>query len=154
MMHQTRAETRQFNRAFEIFVVEDNAADVRLTREALKESPIPNRLSVAENGVEAMKFLRRTGKYASSPRPDIILLDLNLPLKDGREVLAEIKADPVLRRIPVLVLTTSQSGQDIVRCYDLHANSYIIKPMDIDQFIHVIRGIEDFWQGIARLSPE
>jgi chemotaxis family two-component system response regulator Rcp1 len=139
------------SRPIDILLVEDNPGDVRLTIEALKDGKVRNRLSVAADGVEAMAYLRREGKYADAFRPDVILLDLNLPKKDGREVLAEIKADEELRRIPVVVLTTSSSEQDILRTYNLHANCYITKPVDLDQFIQVVRGIEDFWLTIVKL---
>jgi chemotaxis family two-component system response regulator Rcp1 len=119
--------------------------------EALKEAKVLNRLSVATDGVEAMDFLRRQGKYADSPRPDLILLDLNLPRKDGREVLAEIKADPALRRIPIVVLTTSRAEIDVIQAYDLHANCYITKPVDFKQFVHVVQSIEDFWLTVVKL---
>ena len=138
----------------EILLVDDNPADVRLTAEAFKEARVKNHLHVAEDGVEAMAFLRREGKYAQAVRPDVILLDLNLPKKDGREVLAEIKADDHLRRIPVVVLTTSEAEQDIVRAYGLHANCYITKPVDLDKFMTVMRSIEDFWLTIAKLPSE
>jgi CheY-like chemotaxis protein len=141
-------------RPIEILLVEDNPGDVRLTVEALRDAKVRNRLHVAVDGVEALAFLRREGKHAEAPRPDVILLDLNLPRKDGREVLAEVKADEDLRRIPVVVLTTSSSEQDIVRTYDLHANCYITKPVDLEQFIKVVKGIEDFWLTIVKLpSP-
>jgi chemotaxis family two-component system response regulator Rcp1 len=135
----------------DILLVEDNPGDVRLTVEALKEGKVRNRLSVVEDGVEALAFLRQEGKYADAPRPDVILLDLNLPRKDGRAVLAEIKAEEGLRRIPVVVLTTSSSEQDILRSYDLHANCYITKPVDLEQFIQVVKGIEEFWLTIVKL---
>jgi len=135
----------------EILLVEDNPGDVRLTQEALKDAKMHNDMHVAENGVEAMSFLRREGKYANAPRPDLILLDLNMPKKDGREVLAEIKADKVLKGIPVVVLTTSRSEQDILKAYDLHANCYITKPVDLDRFIAVVKSIEDFWLTIVKL---
>ncbi|WNG14155.1 response regulator [Cystobacter fuscus] len=138
-------------RPIEILLVEDNPGDVRLTIEALKEGKVSNRLSVARDGVEALAFLRREGAHASAPRPDLILLDLNLPRRDGREVLAEIKADAKLRRIPVVVLTTSKAEEDILRTYDLHANCYINKPVDLDQFISVVRSIDDFWLSVVRL---
>jgi chemotaxis family two-component system response regulator Rcp1 len=139
------------SRPIDILLVEDNPGDVRLTIEALKDGKVRNRLNVVGDGVEAMAYLRREGKYADIPRPDVILLDLNLPKKDGREVLAEIKEDEELRRIPVVVLTTSSSEQDILRTYNLHANCYITKPVDLDQFIQVVRGIEDFWLTIVKL---
>jgi two-component system, chemotaxis family, response regulator Rcp1 len=141
------------SRPVDILLVEDNPGDVRLTIEALKDGKVRNRLNVAVDGVEALAFLRREGKYANAPRPDVILLDLNLPRKDGREVLAEIKEDEELRRIPVVVLTTSSSEQDILRTYSLHANCYITKPVDLDQFIRVVQGIEDFWLSIVKLPP-
>ncbi len=140
--------------AIEVLLVEDNPGDVRLTREALKEGKVRNNLSVAPDGVEALAFLRRQGRYADAPRPDVILLDLNLPKKDGREVLEEIKADPLLRTIPVVILTTSEAERDIARAYDLHANCYITKPVDLDQFITVVKSIEDFWFTIVKLPPE
>jgi chemotaxis family two-component system response regulator Rcp1 len=145
---------RPFSRPVEILLVEDNPGDVRLTREALREGKVRNNLYVASDGVEALAFLRREGRYADAVRPDLVLLDLNLPRKDGREVLEEIKADPALRYIPVVVLTSSQAEQDILRAYDLHANCYVSKPVDLDQFIHVVRSIEDFWFTIVKLPPE
>jgi chemotaxis family two-component system response regulator Rcp1 len=135
----------------EILLIEDSPGDVRLTIEALKEAKVLNNLTVATDGVEALEILRRNGKHGDSRRPDLILLDLNLPLKDGREVLAEIKADPSLRRIPVVVLTTSRSEEDIARAYDLHANCYITKPVDFKQFITVVQSIEDFWLTVVKL---
>jgi len=137
----------------EILLVEDNPGDVRLTMEAWKEGKIRNHLHVAEDGVEALSFLRKEGKHAQAARPDLILLDLNLPRKDGREVLAEIKEDPGLKHIPVVILTTSKAEQDILKTYDLHANCYITKPLDMDQFIRVVRSIEDFWLSIVTLPP-
>ncbi len=138
----------------EILLVEDNPGDVRLTQEALKESKVTNNLSVAEDGVEALAFLKREGKYADAPRPDLLLLDLNLPKKDGRELLEEIKANENLRRIPVVVLTTSKAEEDIVRMYNQHANCYITKPIDFDQFIEVIKSIENFWLTIVKLPTD
>ncbi|HEU0298396.1 MAG TPA: response regulator [Longimicrobium sp.] len=138
----------------EVLLVEDNPGDVRLTREALKEGKVHNNLSVVQDGVEALAFLRREGPHAAAPRPDVVLLDLNLPRKDGREVLAEIKADPALRTIPVVILTSSEAERDIVRAYALHANCYITKPVDLDQFITVVKSIEDFWFTIVKLPPE
>jgi two-component system response regulator len=138
----------------EILLVEDNPADVRLTREALKEAKVRNQLYVVEDGVAAMEFLLRKGKYADVPRPDLILLDLNLPKKDGRQVLQEIKQDPDLKRIPVVVLTTSQAEEDIVRSYNLHANCYVTKPVDLDQFITIVKSIEDFWLAIVKLPGD
>lgn len=138
-------------KAVEILLVEDNPGDVRLTQEALKEAKVINRLTVLKDGVEALAFLRREGSYANAPRPHLILLDLNLPKKDGREVLAEIKDDEKLKRIPVVVLTTSQNEQDVLKTYNLHANCYITKPVDLNQFITVVKSIEDFWLGIVVL---
>jgi len=138
----------------EILLVEDNPGDVRLTVEALKEGKVGNNLHVAQDGEDALAFLRREDEHTYASRPDLILLDLNLPRKDGREVLAEIKEDPDLRRIPVVVLTTSQAERDIVRTYDLHANCYINKPVDLHQFITVVKSIEDFWFTIVRLPPK
>jgi len=137
----------------EILLVEDNPGDVRLTQEALKESKVLNNLYVAYDGVEAMEFLHREGKYTDAPHPDLILLDLNLPKKDGREILEEIKADDRLKRIPVVVLTTSKAEEDILRMYDQHANCYITKPIDFEQFIEVVQSIDNFWLTIVRLPP-
>jgi CheY-like chemotaxis protein len=138
---------------FDILLVEDNPGDARLAQEALKEGRMTSRLKVVVDGVEAMSYLRREGGYTDVPRPNLVLLDLNLPRKDGRQVLAEMKADPELRRIPVVVLTTSQAGQDILRSYDLHANCYITKPVDLDRFIAVIRSIEEYWCSVVTLPP-
>jgi CheY-like chemotaxis protein len=138
----------------QILLVEDNAGDARLTQEALKEARVANHLNHVPDGVEALAFLRREGRYADCPRPDLILLDLNLPRKDGREVLAEIKTDQKLKRIPVVVLTTSQSDEDIGRAYSLCANCYISKPVDLNQFFRVIKSIEDFWLTVVRLPKE
>ena len=135
----------------EILLVEDNPGDVRLTIEALKEAKVINHLTVVKDGVEALTVLRRQGSYTAAPRPHLIVLDLNLPRKDGREVLADIKADDNLKRIPVVVLTTSQDEQDVLKSYNLHANCYITKPVDLDQFVRVVRSIEDFWLGIVVL---
>ena len=143
--------TPELVRPVEILLVEDNPGDVRLTREALKEAKVINNLTVLKDGEEALTYLRRQGLYAQAKRPHLILLDLNLPRKDGREVLAQIKADEVLKRIPVVVLTTSQDEQDVLKSYNLHANCYITKPVDLDQFITVVRTIEDFWLGIVVL---
>jgi CheY-like chemotaxis protein len=140
--------------SIEILLVEDNPGDVRLTQEALRESKVLNQLAVAKDGVEALEMLRREGPYANQPRPDLILLDLNLPRKDGRELLADIKDDAILRRIPVVVLTTSEAENDILRAYDLHANCYIVKPVDLDQFMNVVRTIEGFWLSIVKLPNE
>ena len=135
----------------QILLVEDNPGDVRLTREVLKDGRINNVLNVVGDGVEAMAFLRHEGSYADAEQQDLVLLDLNLPKKDGREVLAEMKADPALRRIPVIILTTSSAERDIFGAYDLHANCYITKPVDLDRFVTVVRSIEDFWLTIVTL---
>lgn len=137
----------------EILLVEDNPGDTRLAREGLSEGKIRNNLHVVDNGVKAMAFLRRQGEYAKAPRPDLILLDLNLPRKDGREVLREIKDDEHLKVIPVVILTTSKAEEDIIKTYSLHANCYITKPLGLQQFLDVVRSIEDFWFTIVRLPP-
>jgi two-component system, chemotaxis family, response regulator Rcp1 len=139
------------NKQVEILLVEDNPGDVGLTMEALKEGKLLNHVSVAEDGVEALAFLHQEGKYAGRPRPDLILLDLNLPKKDGREVLAEIKEDPDLRHIPVVVLTTSTAEHDVLKTYDLHANCYINKPVDFEQFLEVVKSVGDFWFSVVIL---
>jgi two-component system, chemotaxis family, response regulator Rcp1 len=138
----------------ELLLVEDNEPDVRLTMEALHEAKVKNRLWVAEDGVEALDFLRREGRHADAPRPDLILLDLNLPRKDGRQVPKEIKNDDSLKRIPVVVLTTSKSEEDVLRAYDLHANCYITKPVDFNRFMEVVKSIENFWLTVVRLPDE
>ena len=138
-------------RPIEILLVEDNPGDVRLTREAFKEAKVVNRITVAKDGVEALEMLQRAGAFPDAPRPDIILLDLNLPRKDGRELLAEIKSDPDLHNIPVVVLTTSSSPADIRRTYELNANCYIVKPVDLDHFLQVVSGIESFWLSTVTL---
>jgi CheY-like chemotaxis protein len=138
----------------EILLVEDNPADVRLTQEALREGKVRNNLHVARDGEEALAFLRREGKFAESPRPDLVLLDLNLPRKDGREVLANVKDDPELKTIPIVVLTTSSAETDILRSYSLHANCYITKPVDLDQFVQVVKSIDDFWLTVVKLPQE
>ena len=135
----------------EILLVEDNPGDYRLTQEALKEGKVYNNLYWARDGVEALDFLKRRGKHGEAPRPDIILLDLNLPKKDGREVLSEIKGDEDLRSIPVVILTTSKAEEDVLRSYDLHANCYVTKPVDLDKFIVVVQSIDRFWLTIATL---
>lgn len=140
-------------RAVEILLVEDNPGDARLTAEALKDRGGLNHLSVVVDGVEAMAFLRHEEKYRDSPRPDLILLDLNMPRKDGREVLAAIKADASLKAIPVVILTSSQADQDVVGSYQLNANCYVTKPMDLDKFLHVVHAIEDYWLTVVTL-PE
>lgn len=142
-----------YGQPIEILLVEDNPGDVRLTMEILKESKVHNNVYTAKDGVEALDFLRQQGVYAQAARPDLVLLDLNLPRKDGSEVLTEMKLDPNLKRIPVVVLTTSDAEQDILRSYDLHANCYITKPVDLEQFIHVVRSIKDFWLTVVKLSP-
>jgi len=144
----------QQGKPVEILLVEDNPGDVRLTIEGLKEGKVKNNLHVVEDGVEALSFLQKEGKYADAVRPDLILLDLNLPKKDGREVLKVIKSDNDLRHIPVVVLTTSKAEQDILKAYSLHANCYITKPVDLDQFISVVESIEDFWFTIVKLPRD
>ena len=141
------------NRPVEILLVEDNPGDERLTREALKEGKVYSNLHWVKDGVDAMEFLRRQGKHASAPRPDIILLDLNLPKKDGREVLQDIKNDPELKRIPVVVLTTSKAEEDVLRTYNLHANCYVTKPVDLEKFIVVVKSIDVFWLTVVTLPP-
>lgn len=143
--------TRPDGRPIEILLVEDNPGDVRLTVEGLKEGKVRNNLQVARDGVEALAYLRRQGEFVRAVRPDLILLDLNLPRKDGREVLADIKSDPDLKTIPVVVLTTSRAEQDVLRSYQLQANCYITKPVDLEQFINVVKSIEDFWLTIVTL---
>jgi CheY-like chemotaxis protein len=143
-----------FGQPIEILLVEDNPGDVRLTIEALREGKVRNNLNVARDGVEALAFLRREAVYADAPRPDLILLDLNLPRKSGFDVLAEIKVDPDLKRIPVVVLTTSEFDQDVCRSYDLHANCYICKPVDLERFVTVVKSIEDFWFTVVKLPTE
>lgn len=138
----------------EVLLVEDNPGDVRLTREALKEGKLRISLNVVGDGLEAMAYLRREGAHAAAAIPDLILLDLDLPKKDGREVLEEIKADPGLMRIPVVILTTSAAEEDILRTYNLHANCYITKPVDMDQFVKIVRVIEDFWFTIVKLPSD
>lgn len=141
-------------KVIDILLVEDNPGDVRLAQEALKESKIRNKLFVVEDGVEAMAFLRRQGKYADVPRPDLIILDLNLPRKSGREVLAEVKTDESLKRIPVVVLTVSRAEEDVIKCYNHYANCYITKPLDFNQFMEVTKTIEEFWLTIVKLPPK
>lgn len=143
--------TYQTGKPVNILLVEDNPGDADLAREALENSKVNNELHVVNDGEKAMAFLHRTGEYADAPRPDLILLDLNLPKKDGRQVLAEIKAEDDLKRIPVVILTTSQAEEDILRTYNLHANCYITKPIDLKQFLHVVKSIEDFWLSIVVL---
>jgi CheY-like chemotaxis protein len=137
-----------------ILLVEDNPGDVRLTKEAFKQGRIENDLSVVSTGAEALDFLSRRGEYADAPRPDLILLDLNLPGKDGEDVLEDLRDDPQLRSIPVIVLTSSRAEEDIVRSYELHANAYLTKPVDPDEFIETVRAFEKFWFSVVRLPPE
>jgi CheY-like chemotaxis protein len=137
----------------EVLLVEDDPGDVLMTREAFEEHKLRNSLSVVSDGAEALAYLRREGQYADAPVPDLILLDLNLPRRDGREVLAEIKKDPVLCRIPVVVLTTSQAEEDVLRSYQLHANAYVTKPVDFDRFITVVKQIDEFFVSVVRLPP-
>ena len=146
---------RPFNvyNPIEILLVEDNPGDIRLTQEALKEGRIHNNLNVVRDGISALDYLQQKGAYTKATRPDLILLDLNLPKMDGREVLAKIKSDPRLKRIPVVILTTSKNEEDILKTYNLHANCYITKPVDLEQFFEVVRSIEDFWLTIVRLPP-
>jgi CheY-like chemotaxis protein len=145
--------TDQPVRPIEVLLVEDDEGDVLMTREALAEGKVLNRLNVVNDGVEAVEYLRREGDYSEAARPDLILLDLNLPKKDGRQVLEEVKEDESLRRIPVIVLTTSGADEDILRSYNLHANAYVTKPVDFDRFVEVIRQIDDFFISVVRLPP-
>jgi CheY-like chemotaxis protein len=144
-MHDDQSEP------IEVLLVEDDPGDVLMTREAFEEHKVRNNLHVVSDGVEALSFLRQEGRYADVPQPDLVLLDLNLPRKDGREVLAEIKADPELRRTPVVVLTTSQAEEDVLRSYDLHANAYVAKPVDFERFIDVVRRIDSFFVTVVKL---
>ena len=146
--------SEQAGRHAEFLLIEDNPGDVRLTREALMESKLRNNLNVVSDGIEALAFLRRQGQYNDAPRPDVILLDLNLPKKDGREVLAEIKSDPDLKRIPVVIVSSSEAEADILKSYDLHVNCYVTKPVNLDQFIKVVQSIESFWLTIVKLPSE
>jgi chemotaxis family two-component system response regulator Rcp1 len=146
--------TKSLPRHIEILLVEDSPADILLTREAFQESRIVNTIHVAEDGIQAMDFLYKRGEYASSPRPDLILLDLNLPRKNGREVLAEIKADPNLKKIPIVVLTTSSADEDILKAYDLNANCYVVKPVGFDNFMQAMQSIRHFWFSVVTLPTE
>jgi len=137
--------------SFRILIVDDDPVDVRLTMEALRESKVVANIESVHDGMEALAFLRREGEYSQAMRPDLILLDLNMPRKDGREVLSEIKADPELRRIPVVILTTSKADQDVIQTYDLGANAYVVKPVDLDQLTSIVQKIEDFWFTIVKL---
>lgn len=141
-------------RPVEILLVEDNPADVELTQEALHENKIRNNLSIVPDGEQAMAFLRRGPGFEAAPRPDLMLLDLNLPRKDGREVLAEVKTDPVLKTIPVVILTTSKAEEDILRSYELQANCYVTKPVQLNEFLEVVRAIDSFWLTIVQLPPQ
>ena len=141
-------------RPIEILLVEDNPGDVGLVQEAMRTAKITNRMHLAEDGVEAIEFLRRRGRFGEAPRPDLILLDLNLPRKDGREVLAEIKTDPDLKRIPVVVLTTSDAEEDVLRAYNLHVNCYVTKPVDFAKFMQVVRQIDEFWVKVVTLPKK
>lgn len=139
---------------FDILVVEDNPGDARLTREVLNDNGAFSSLYIVNDGVEAMEFLRNKGKFKDSPKPDLIIMDLNLPRKDGREVLAEIKVDENLKHIPIVIMTISQAEEDILKSYKLHANCFITKPIDLNQFIKVIKSIEEFWFSIVKLPPK
>lgn len=141
-------------RLIELLLVEDNPGDVRLMKEAFKEGKVLCKINVVEDGVTAMQYLRKEGTYREVSRPDIIMLDLNLPKKDGREVLEEIKSDEDLKRIPVVILTTSSDEQDILKSYNLHANCYITKPVDLEKFIHLVKSIETFWLTLVKLPDD
>jgi len=141
-------------KSIDILIVEDNAGDARLIREVLNDNKIYSSLYMVKDGVDAMDFLRKKGRYKTSPTPDVIILDLNLPRKDGREVLAEIKSDEKLKHIPIVIMTISQAEEDIVKSYNLHANCYITKPIDLNQFTRVVKSIEDFWFSIVKLPPK
>jgi len=145
---------RDCRKPIEILLVEDNPGDIQLTRIALEDNKMSVNLNVVEDGVEALAFLKKEGQYINAPHPDLILLDLNLPRKDGREVLAEMKADPILKRVPVVILTTSQAEEDVLKAYNLCANCYINKPVDFDRFVKIVRSIENFWFTIVKLPPE
>jgi chemotaxis family two-component system response regulator Rcp1 len=153
-MNTAKTLSPQLGRPIEILLVEDSPSDTELTVEALGAAKVCNRLSVVEDGVEALEFLRRQGRYAQAPRPDLVLLDLNLPRKDGREVLAEMRADDKLTTVPVVVLTTSQAERDVLQAYALHANCYITKPVDFEQFLDVVKAIEGFWLTVVKLPAE
>ena len=146
--------TETYGEPVEILLAEDNPGDAKLTRKALEQGNIINNLHVVSDGVEALEYLRQDGEYADNPRPDLMLLDLNMPRKDGREVLEEIKSDAELRRIPVVVMTSSAAEEDIVQSYDLHANAYLTKPIDFDGFLDVVRSIEEFWLSVVKMPPE
>jgi chemotaxis family two-component system response regulator Rcp1 len=144
----------EMGKPIEILLVEDSQGDVRLVQENLKEGKVRNTLNVVNDGVEAMAYLRREGKYKDAVQPDLVLLDLNLPKKDGRTVLSEIKSDKDLKRIPVVVLTISQAEEDILKSYDLHANAFVSKPVDLNKFIGVVKAIEDFWLTVVKLPAK
>ncbi len=146
--------TKNLQRPIEILLIEDSPADILITREAFSEARLLNDIHVVEDGVQALEFLRRQGDFASAPRPDLILLDLNLPRKNGREVLAEIKADDSLKAIPVIVLTTSNAHEDILQAYDLHANCYVVKPVGFENFLKAVQSIRNFWFSVVALPPE
>lgn len=146
--------TKPLHKPIEILLVEDSPTDILMTREAFKEARLVNTLNVVEDGVQALEFLRREGSYASAPRPDLILLDLNLPRKNGREVLAEIKANDSLKTIPVIILTTSSENEDILKAYDLHANCYVVKPVGFENFLKAVQSIRNFWFSVVALPPE
>lgn len=145
---------QESSQPIEILMVEDNPSDVRLTIEAFKDAKVLNNMSVATDGEDALKFLKREGPYKDAPRPDLILLDLNLPKMNGKEVLGEIKRDPDLKRIPVVVLTTSDNEQDVRKAYDLHVNAYVRKPVDLDQFIKIVEAVEGFWLSVVKFPPK
>ncbi len=151
---ETSMSAQLEGRPIEILLVEDNPGDARLAKEALKEATVCNNLNLVEDGMEAMAYLRHEGKYADKPRPDLILLDLNLPKKNGRQVLAEIKADEQLKRTPVVILTISEDERDILQAYEHHVNCFITKPVNLDQFMEVVKAIEDFWLTIVKLPPD
>ena len=144
-------ENVPLGKLLDILLVEDSEPDARLTQKAFRDARVQNRLWIVEDGVEAMNFLRRQGRYANHPRPDLILLDLNLPRKDGRQVLKEIKEDPALQHIPVVILTTSEDEKDVLRAYHAHANCYLTKPVDLNQFLSIIKAIEGFWLSVVKL---
>ena len=143
----------KMGRPVQMLLVEDNLGDIRLTKETLRDAKVMVNLHVVGDGVEAMAFLRKESKHANAPRPDLVLLDLNLPKKDGREVLAEMKQDPDLRRIPVVILTISNGQEDILKSYNLHANAYVTKPLNLEQFAKIVKAIEDFWFTVVKLPP-
>ena len=143
----------KMGRPVQMLLVEDNLGDIRLTEETLRDAKVMVNLHVVGDGVEAMAFLRKESKHANAPRPDLVLLDLNLPKKDGREVLAEMKQDPDLRRIPVVILTISNGQEDILKSYNLHANAYVTKPLNLEQFAKIVKAIEDFWFTVVKLPP-